>query len=120
MPKITLFVYGTLKRGGRSNHLLAGQDFLGEAETLPRYRLYDNADHPCLVEDREHGVAVRGEVWLVDEAVLARLDVYEEVPNLFARNTVSVAGHRMPVMAYFFQQDVTPLKDCGASWPKSQ
>ena len=116
MPTTILFVYGTLKRGGRSNHLLKEQIFLGEAQTLPRYRLYDQGDHPCLVEDKKSGVAVHGELWQVDEAILAGLDAYED-PSLFKRCAISVAGQTMPVLAYLFQGEVSSLKDCGLRWP---
>ncbi len=118
MPKRVLFVYGTLKRGGRSNRLLDAQEFLAEAQTLPFYRLYDQGDHPCLVEDEKRGLAVSGELWLVDKATLARLDIYEEVPSLFRGREIKVAGQTTPILAYLFQGDVSSLKDCGTSWPK--
>jgi len=34
-----IFVYGTLKRGGRNHHFMAGQQFVGEARTAPGYTL---------------------------------------------------------------------------------
>ncbi len=37
--KQRIFVYGTLKRGGRYAHYLNGQAFLGEAFTEPCYRM---------------------------------------------------------------------------------
>jgi gamma-glutamylcyclotransferase (GGCT)/AIG2-like uncharacterized protein YtfP len=117
MDRITLFVYGTLKRGGRSNHLLVDQEFVGEAQTLPHYRLYENGSHPCLVGDAEQGLAIRGELWRVDEATLHRLDVYEGVPNLFQRQMVEVAGAVPPIWAYFYQREVAGLHDCGSFWP---
>jgi gamma-glutamylaminecyclotransferase len=119
MPKIALFVYGTLKRGGRSNHLLDGQEFLGDAQTMPFYCLYDHGDHPCLVEDRQRGMAVRGEVWLVDEATLACLDQYEEVPTYFTRRELRVREFEPPVFAYFYQGDVSGLKPWGSAWSKN-
>jgi gamma-glutamylcyclotransferase (GGCT)/AIG2-like uncharacterized protein YtfP len=119
MAEITLFVYGTLKRGFPQNRLLAGQQFLGEAQTVSGYRLYDNGRHPCLVSDPKHGAVVCGELWTVDEAILARLDEYEEVPHLFSRQGINIAGFTTPVEAYFFQGDVSSLKDCGAAWPGS-
>src|SRR5438309_835484 len=118
MSKTNLFVYGTLKRGGRSSHLLTGQDFLAEAETLPFYRLYDNGAHPCLVEDRQHGVSVQGEIWRVDDAMLVGLDAYEGVPSLFLRAEIKVAAQDTPVVAYLYRGDVSALKDCGSSWKK--
>jgi gamma-glutamylaminecyclotransferase len=117
MSKTAVFFYGTLKRGGRSNHLLASQEFMAEAETLPLYRLYDHGEHPCLVEDREHGLAVRGEVWRVDETTLARLDEYEETPTYFQRGEIHLRNFPPPVVAYFYQGDVAALNECGTAWP---
>ncbi len=115
--KTAVFVYGTLKRGGRNHRLLAGQEFRGEATTLPDYRLYDNGSYPCLVEDLINGVAVQGEVWRVDEGTLARLDECEGVPQLFMRRQIRLADVAAPVVAYFYQGDVSTLTDCGDCWP---
>jgi gamma-glutamylcyclotransferase (GGCT)/AIG2-like uncharacterized protein YtfP len=117
MSKTAIFFYGTLKRGGRSNHLLAGQEFVAEAETLPLYRLYDRGAHPCLVEDRDHGIAIRGEVWIVDEPTLARLDRYEEAPTYFRRGEIQLREFALPVTAYFYQGEVAALNECGTAWP---
>jgi gamma-glutamylaminecyclotransferase len=112
-----VFVYGTLKRGGRNDVLLRGQEFVQAARTLPRYRLYDSGSYPCLVEEPSHGLAVQGEVWRVDADALARLDELEEVPSLFTRREVALAVPLRPVLAYFYQRDVSGLKDCGDTWP---
>jgi gamma-glutamylaminecyclotransferase len=113
----TIFVYGTLKRGQRNNEMLFGQQFLGPAQTLPHYRLYDCGRHPALVDNPENGVAVRGEVWQVSEETLHKLDEYEGVPDYFSRRPISLQGWDSPVEAYFFNGDVTHLKDCGDDWP---
>ena len=102
MAKVLLFVYGTLKRGGRGHHLLADEEFLGETHTLPLYRLYDCGDYPGLVRDIKRGVPIQGEVWRVSEAVVHRLDKYEEVPRLFRRAAIVLAGWTEPVMGYFY------------------
>jgi gamma-glutamylcyclotransferase (GGCT)/AIG2-like uncharacterized protein YtfP len=115
---IAIFVYGTLKRGERSNGMLSGQQFLGPAQTEPRYRLYDCGRHPALVPDPENGVAVQGEVWQVNDETLQKLDEYEGVPDYFSRRPISLQGWDSPVEAYFFNGDVTHLKDCGDHWPK--
>src|SRR5262249_53161627 len=73
-----LFLYGTLKRGCRNHHLVAGQEFLGPARTLPRYRLYDSGLYPCLVEDTMQGCAIAGELWRVEADALERLDEFED------------------------------------------
>jgi gamma-glutamylcyclotransferase (GGCT)/AIG2-like uncharacterized protein YtfP len=109
-------VYGTLKRGCKNNSLLAGQEFISEARTLPRYRLYDTGEHPCLVEDKNQGVSVQGEIWRIDETTRLQLDRFEEVPNRFIPQSIAILGQTSPIMAYFFRGDVRGFKDCGESW----
>lgn len=117
--KTQVFVYGTLKRGGRNQHLLAGQEFLQEACTVPRYRLYNCGSHPGLVEDPERGIGVQGEIWRVDAQALAALDEFEEVPHVFVRRAIALEASPGPVVAYFYQGDVTGLRDCGNHWEQS-
>jgi gamma-glutamylaminecyclotransferase len=112
-----IFVYGTLKRGQRSHHILQNQEFLGEALTQPLYRLYDTGSHPALVDDRQNGIAVHGEVWQVSEEALQKLDEYEEAPDYFSRRPILLEGWASKVEAYFFNGDVTKLKDSGDRWP---
>jgi gamma-glutamylaminecyclotransferase len=117
MASSLLFVYGTLKRGQRSNHLLAGQQFVSEATTRPLYRLFDRGPYPYLVHDPEHGVVVRGEIWEVDAQTLQRLDEWEGVPEEYQRQPIALDWVAGPVEAYFFRGDVSSYKDCGAVWP---
>jgi gamma-glutamylcyclotransferase (GGCT)/AIG2-like uncharacterized protein YtfP len=124
--KTRVFLYGTLKRGQRSHHLLRRQEFVAEAKTLPIYRLYDCGQHPALVEDRENGIVICGEVWLVSDETLQKLDAYEEAPAYFSRRLIllqsewSVSTDQSldsEVQAYFFNGDVSSLEDCGDRWP---
>jgi gamma-glutamylaminecyclotransferase len=117
MAKTTVFVYGTLKRGQRNHSLLQDQEFLGEARTLPRYRLYDCGRYPALVHDRVNGVAVFGEVWRVSDEVLRRMDAYECAPELYSRQDIILECFDRLVEAYFFKGAVAGLEDCGAEWP---
>jgi gamma-glutamylcyclotransferase (GGCT)/AIG2-like uncharacterized protein YtfP len=119
MARTVLFFYGTLKTGGRANHLLAGADCLGPAWTLPLYRLYSLGPFPGMVLDRANGMAIHGELWAVDDALLARLDRYEGVPGLFTREVVAVLGHVGEVQAYFFAGVVPKDAACGHQWPLS-
>jgi gamma-glutamylcyclotransferase (GGCT)/AIG2-like uncharacterized protein YtfP len=116
--KTAIFVYGTLKRDQRNHHFLRDQKFLGEAQTEARYRLYDSGPHPALIDD-PHGVDVRGEVWQVSEETLQKLDEYEGVPDYFSRRPILLQDWDIGVEAYFFNGDVTNLKDCGDHWPPS-
>jgi gamma-glutamylcyclotransferase (GGCT)/AIG2-like uncharacterized protein YtfP len=72
-----LFVYGSLKRGGRHHAELRGARFLGEASTAPGYALEALGEYLALVA-RPHAVgAVPGELFQVDAELLALLDEFE-------------------------------------------
>jgi gamma-glutamylaminecyclotransferase len=116
--KTVLFVYGTLKRGHSGHHFLAGQEFLGEAVTLPLYRLYGFGWHPGLVLDEANGVEVAGELWAVDDVALARLDAYEGTADgWFLRADVAVRDCFETVQTYFYNHLVPPDAPTGAAWP---
>jgi gamma-glutamylcyclotransferase (GGCT)/AIG2-like uncharacterized protein YtfP len=73
-----LFVNGTLMRGLELHANLDGAAFLGEALTMPCYRLYSIADrHPGMYEVAEGGVAVQGELYDVPPAVWRRVQAGE-------------------------------------------
>jgi gamma-glutamylaminecyclotransferase len=112
-----LFVYGTLMRGQKNHRLLSGQRFIGEAVTEPRYRLYDLGPYPGLVEDKERGLAVTGELWEVDAVCLANLDEFEGVPDLYVRASVAVQGMAEPIETYLYNKVIPPGVRSGGSWP---
>jgi gamma-glutamylcyclotransferase (GGCT)/AIG2-like uncharacterized protein YtfP len=72
-----LFVYGSLKRGGRHHAELGGAAFLGEARTAPGYGLEAVGEYWALVERPGLSGSVSGELFEVDEPLLARLDQFE-------------------------------------------
>ncbi len=113
---IHLFVYGTLKRGRRNHHLLEQQTYLQEAVTEPVYRLCDCGSYPALVEVAEGGRAIRGEIFLVDEALIPRLDRLEGAPRLFQLQPLRTRDVSFPVLGYLYQRDARRLPDCGESW----
>jgi gamma-glutamylcyclotransferase (GGCT)/AIG2-like uncharacterized protein YtfP len=119
-----LFLYGTLKRGQRNHRLVAGE-FLGPARSQPHYRLVDCGPYPALVEDRDHGESIQGELWRVDDAILRRLDEFEGAPlpdrhdpdPEFVREPIDVLDHAGLVFAYFYRRDTSALPGCGDCWP---
>jgi gamma-glutamylcyclotransferase (GGCT)/AIG2-like uncharacterized protein YtfP len=117
MNATNLFVYGSLKRDLQNHFYLAGQEFVATARTVPIYRLYRWGAYPGLVAVQENGVAVRGELYRVDEETLRRLDVLEDVPHLYQRGPVQLEGMGEPVIAYFYVRDVSAAADCGDAWP---
>jgi gamma-glutamylaminecyclotransferase len=115
--KTILFVYGTLKRGGRGNRWLVGQRFLGDAATEPKYRLFDLGTYPGLVKDESAGLAVKGELWEVDAACLLELDDYEYAPELYSREPVVVPGAESPVESFIYKKPIPPTARSGDFWP---
>ena len=101
----TLFVYGTLMRGGVRSHLLIGQRFRGEARTLPRYGLFDFCAYPGMVR-RECGAVVFGELYEVAAGLIPALDREEGAPSLFRLEAVEVDGCNGPAFAYLYQHSV--------------
>ena len=121
---VTLFIYGTLKRGDVRAPLLHGQAFLGEQSTAPRYRLFNTGDYPALIEAQPLGLAGRsifGELWSVDSACLASLDLEEGVDEgLYTRRAIQMADDAGGVEAYFYMHSVQDMPDCGDCWAVSR
>lgn len=97
-----VFVYGTLRRGERNARLLAAAERLGRARcegpacTEPRYDLIDLAPtgHPWPAMLGAGPLAVRGELWSVDDRTLAALDRFEGHPSLYVREAIRLEGAR--------------------------
>lgn len=117
MGKTILFVYGTLKRGGRGHRFLATQEFLGEAATEPKYRLFDLGTYPALVKDEVNGLPVKGELWAVDDDCLADLDDYEFAPELYSREPVAIQGRADRIESFIYSKSIPPKVRSGGSWP---
>lgn len=86
--KTRVFVYGTLMRGEVNHHLLAHASFVCEALTMGAYQLHDLGAFPALVAGSAGQVA--GEVYLLDAASLARLDLLEGHPSFYRRTEVEL------------------------------
>ncbi|MCE9606628.1 MAG: gamma-glutamylcyclotransferase [Planctomycetia bacterium] len=85
-----LFVYGTLKRGGRNHGLLSTAEFLGEAKTESRFRLIDCGDYPAMLEHLAAPLEIEGELYRIVEALLPTLDRLEDEGTLYRRVAVAV------------------------------
>jgi gamma-glutamylcyclotransferase (GGCT)/AIG2-like uncharacterized protein YtfP len=108
---VRLFVYGSLKRGGRHHDELqaAGATFLGEAETVPGYRLEAlNAtesetenEYLALVSTGPTAAApahvVSGELFEVPESQLPALDAFEG--DAYSRGVVKLRDPRTRAIA---------------------
>jgi gamma-glutamylaminecyclotransferase len=86
MKSVSLFVYGSLRRGRENHDELEGARYVGPARTEPRYRLVQQKGYRALVEgDR----TIEGELYDVDEEVMDRLDAFEGTG--YVRATVMLA-----------------------------
>ena len=85
-PRTRVFVYGTLLAGESNHRHLASARFVGEAKTEAAFRLYDLGPYPGLVA--VGGDAVMGEVYEVDEPILAMLDRLEGHPRFYVRKGI--------------------------------
>ena len=114
-----LFLYGTLKRGLSNHRYMVGQRFLGEARTAPCYRMVDCGGYPGMIAVEKDGLSVRGEVWEVDEACRAELDVLEDVAHgLYALEPVKLLApfDTGEVRTYVYRWPVAGLPDAGEEW----
>ena len=116
--KTLVFVYGTLKRGGENHGWIAQQQFVAEAITAPLYRLYDLGGYPGMVRSAE-GLSIQGEVWSVDEAGLARLDVLEDTDGgEYERVRVPLEGEfsTQQVEGYIYLRSAEGRREVGVCW----
>lgn len=70
---IKLFVYGTLRKGGRFDMFLDTAKYIGEA-TAKGFQLFTNGDYPMIVPG--DGV-VHGEVYEIDEKTHEFMDIMD-------------------------------------------
>ena len=115
-----VFVYGTLKQHGSNHRFLAGQEYLGEAQTAGGYVLYSIGDYPGMVRSADVAHFVAGEVWNVNDACLAQLDALEGIDEgLYARETVELAPpfNEHLVETYFYLRSLDGRPMIGSSWP---
>jgi len=132
---VTVFVYGTLKRGFCRSAYLREQEFMGTAVTQPFYALVDCGDYPGLirVENSSHTRVPRsilGEIYRIDSNCLRHLDLVEDVENgLYRFDQIQIESFnwyakklngKIPqsVYTYFYARDTTDFPDCGNEWTR--
>ena len=98
-----LFVYGTLRKKHGNHFLLQESDFLGMAETEPKYTLACSGI-PYLIKGSDN---VTGEVYEVPPHVLSDLDLLEGHPDCYTRLPINVTMHNEPITveAYHWLHD---------------
>jgi gamma-glutamylcyclotransferase (GGCT)/AIG2-like uncharacterized protein YtfP len=99
---IKLFVYGSLMRGFFNHYYLNGAIFLREDATKPCCSLYNLGEYPGLL--KEGKMAVKGEVYLIDNDILAYVDTLEEYPDVYIREEIELESSDF-VITYFIKKD---------------
>ena len=82
-----LFTYGSLMQGGWAHDRLAGCALLGALTTEARFTLLDLGRYPGVALGGT--TAIVGEVYAITAAMLPDLDDFEDVPELYLRETMS-------------------------------
>ena len=85
-----LFVYGTLRQGEPRHVLLGGSECLGTVSTPAAFHLVDVGPYAALVAGG--ATAVTGELYAVTLEVRRTIDVELQVPLLFRREPIQLAG----------------------------
>ena len=109
------FVYGTLMKGERAEHLLAEATYVGRCE-LPDYAMYNLGRYPGIQPCP--GKTVYGELYLIRDQMVEMLDEYEEEGTLYDRKTVTVwmGDQSVQAQAYIYKKDVSGCPLMRKAW----
>ena len=86
---IRLFVYGTLKKEFRNAAYLENAQLLGKFITDPVYSMYDFGNYPAVSEMGK--TAIAGEVYEIDQEILASIDRLEWYPDFYQRKMIETS-----------------------------
>lgn len=112
-----VFVYGTLKSGGRLNQVMirCGASCVGAARILSKdYIMRNLGTYPALQQvEPGSGNYIIGELWLVPTDAIRVLDEVEGCPNFYQRADVTVWSGETPLKAIAYH---VPFKGGDRSW----
>uniref|UniRef100_A0AAY5KT67 Gamma-glutamylaminecyclotransferase n=2 Tax=Esox lucius TaxID=8010 RepID=A0AAY5KT67_ESOLU len=127
-----IFVYGTLKKG-QPNHFRIQPDqangkaeFCGHARTVERYPLVIAGKYniPALLNRPGEGQRVQGEVYKVDNTMLAFLDAFEGCPSMYQRTLAQLelqdweGGEQSPTAGSIMEAFVYSTTSYQPAWLK--
>ena len=104
--KFRVFVYGTLKKGLWNYERFlkgSGSEYFGEAVSVDRFKMID-VGFPVIKADEE-GEQVAGEIFTVDDEVLAQLDQLEREGRSYHRRMMDFTlanGQSQPTKAFVY------------------
>jgi len=86
--KVAVFVYGTLMQEEPNHSYLKDAEFVRRTRTGPGFALIKLHYYPAMI--KAGNTKVEGEVYLVDDKTLRRLDCIEQHPNFYRRETITL------------------------------
>ena len=101
-----VFVYGTLRKGQHNHHFLQQSKKLGDWVTPAQFALYDLGRYPGMIFGKKKVV---GEVYIVNDDVLASLDRLEDVPIEYRREQIETIFGLAWV--YLYQFDLSEQRE---------
>lgn len=109
--QVLVFVYGTLKSGGRLNGgmISAGGTICGEAKILTKdYIMRSLGGYPALQKVASgSGTYIHGELWVVPATGVAVLDRIEGYPDFYSRDMITVWSGDTSFKAIAYYIDTT-------------
>lgn len=112
---ITVFVYGSLKKGGHFHFALSRSKFLRNARTVGRYTLYNLGDFPGMVCGGN--TEVPGELYEINHKTQEHLDYIEGVDDkLFKRAFVTLEGGGRAIAYFVCEPDLFRNKQPIKEW----
>lgn len=106
---MTLFVYGTLKKGFENHHFLDGARFLGNVITKHKYPMVNIVKaYPYLIKQKNKGRIIKGEAYDISVNILERLNMLEGYPEHYDRDEISVIfdNQELKAITYFVNQKI--------------
>lgn len=105
-----LFVYGTLKRGGKyHNSYLKDAKFHVIAKTVDKFDMFSNGEYPFIFVNGS--TQIHGEIFQVDHEQLTNIDKLEDVPNEYIRAKITLTCNDKEIEAWTYISQAHMKKD---------
>ena len=102
---MTVFVYGSLKRGEGNHWLLREDYYVRKAITRREFDLYDLGGFPAAVAGGNN--AIVGEIYDISNKTLINLDILESHPDFYKREIVTLQDGEQVYMYLLNSGDVS-------------
>lgn len=100
MLEVELFVYGTLKRGGKWHHLVENEVFIGEDAVNGEMYLEKGGFYPVLYDGKD---MIQGEIYRVGEAAYQRVLALESDADYDIKTAQAISGREVRI--FFFKDE---------------